>query len=380
MAVDTANRSEEGAVLREPLPPRPPRRWRRRLLVALGVFAALLAVAVVTIVIVVHRLNTPKAVPKGWHPPTSLPQSASPAIPPGNLVFDSNRTGNYEVWTMNSDGGDLRQLTHDSTEDSWWARLSPDRRTILFYRTPKGVHDRDYSETSLWAMAADGTDPVELRPAGLDGWVLQGHAEWSPDGRQLVMFGGSRFSPQIWITDYLGGDPRAVTRRAGSNVDPSWSPDGRTIAFVGCPGSLCLPSRHEIYTVSSNGTNLVRITDDSLEDNDPYFSHDGKQLAWLTKVSGGLLSVGTWDIRLVPVRRVGARVDVAKGARPRYLLDPRADAINSKPSWSLDDQTIYFHRARGNLSAGFQIWAVRVDGTGLRQLTSPPGSSEYPGT
>jgi len=371
-----------------PIPPSSPRyqpkrhrSWKRVALIVVVTLGVVLVASVIVIAIVVHRLNTPAAVPPSWRPPAVLPRAVTPTIPPGNLVFDSNRTGNYEIWTMNAEGGDPQRLTNDPAYDSWWARISPDRRTILFYRTPAGTHDRDYSKTSLWAMAADGTNLVELRPAGLDGWVFQGHAEWSPDGSQLVMFGGSRFSPQIWITNNLGGDPRAVTQRGGSNVDPSWSPDGRTIVFVGCPGSLCLPNDHEIYTIPAAGRVPTRITYDNLPDNDPYFSHNGRELAWLTKLSGGLLSVGTWDIRLLPVTQTGSQVTAATGAQPKLLLPDKDNAINSKPSWSLDDQTIYFHRAIGSLKGGFQIWAINVDGSNLRELTAGQGgSNEYPGT
>jgi Tol biopolymer transport system component len=347
------------------------------LAVGFGVF---LLTLVVVAAVIIHRLNTPQTVPASWHPPTALPRSTGVPIPPGNLVFDSNRTGNYEIWTMMSTGGDAHQLTADRAYDSWWPRLSPDRRTILFYRTPKGVHDRNYSLTSLWAMAADGTREVELRPAGLGGWVLQGHAEWSPDGTQLVMFGGSRFSPQIWVTDDLGRRPRAVTNRGGSNVDPSWSPNGRTIAFVGCPGSFCLPSDHEIYTIAVTGGQATRITYDTLEDNDPYFSRDGRQLAWLTKTSGGIFSLGTWNIRRQAVIKKDGRVEAAPRTHPVSVV-PGNDAINSKPSWSLDDTTIYFHRAGGGIAGGFQIFAINVNGTDLRQITiGTGGSNEYPGT
>ena len=128
-------------------------------------------------------------------------------------------------------------------------------------------------------MGADGSDPVELRPAGLDGWVQQGHAEWSPDGTQLVMFGGDHFSPQIRITDALGQHPRTLTDRKGTNVDPSWSPDGRTIVFVGCPGSFCTPSSHEIYTIPATGGPATRLTHDGTQDNDPYFSHQ-RHASW----------------------------------------------------------------------------------------------------
>ncbi len=59
-----------------------------------------------------------------------------PKVPKGNLVYDSNRTGTYEIFTMPADGSTSTQLTDDPAWDSWWAKLSPDRTTILFYRTP----------------------------------------------------------------------------------------------------------------------------------------------------------------------------------------------------------------------------------------------------
>ena len=218
-------------------------------------------------------------------------------------------------------------------------------------------------------MAANGTHQEELRPAGLDGWVIQGHAEWSPSGKQLVMTGGSRVNPQIWITNNLGGDPRSVTHRGGSNLDPSWSPDGMTIVFIGCPSSFCLPNDREVYTISTAGTGATRITDDNLQDNDPYFSHSGTELAWLTKMTGGVLSVGTWNIRMIPVHEEGDLVSALAGAKPRVLVPDQNKAIDSKPSWSLNDQTIYFHRAIGDFKHGFQIWAISPNGTDLREIT-----------
>jgi Tol biopolymer transport system component len=366
-----------------PVPPpfAPPRRtpWKKVVLIVGAVLLTLFVALVVVVLIILHRLNTPATVPASWRPPSALPRSAAVGVAPGNLVFDSNRTGNYEIWTMGPDGTGARELTHDPAYDSWWARLSPDRHTILFYRTPAGTHDHDYSKTSLWAIGADGTDPVELRPAGLDGWVQQGHAEWSPDGTQLVMFGGDRFKPQIQISDDLGQHPRAVTDRKGTNIDPSWSPDGRTVVFVGCPGSFCTPSSHEIYTVPAAGGSVTRLTHDGVQDNDPYFSHRGDQLAWLSKISGGLLEQGVWDIRIMPVVQTGNAVTAAPGAEPRRIIGD--DNINSKPSWSFDDQTIYFHRAVYGVKRGFQIWAVHPDGSDLRELTADAGgSNEYPGT
>src|SRR5947209_2461345 len=74
--------------------------------------------------------------------------SAAPTLATDRLLFDSDRTGNFEIMSMRTDGTDPQRMTTDPRYDSWWPKPSPDRATILFYRTPAGTHDRDYTKTS----------------------------------------------------------------------------------------------------------------------------------------------------------------------------------------------------------------------------------------
>ena len=246
--------------------------------------------------------------PAGDSQKPSLPPSSTP-MASGLIVFNSNRSGNHEICVMNPDGSAVKELIHDGRYDSWWPRVSPDRRHILFYRNAKSKRKEDYSQTALWVMAADGSGITELRPVGMDGWGSQGHAEWSPDGKQLVMFGGPRrHNPQISITSNAGGEPRQITNRSGTNLDPSWSPDGKQIVFVGCPAAICFSGDYEIYTVAVSGDQpAVRRTFDNLRDHDPYFSPDGKHVAWLTQTAGMFASppAGSWSIRIAQADSAG---------------------------------------------------------------------------
>jgi Tol biopolymer transport system component len=285
-----------------------------------------------------------------------------PRIAEGNVIFDSNRTGNYEIFTMPGDGSTWTQLTSDPAWDSWWAKLSPDRTTILFYRTPAGVHDSDYTKTSLWTMAADGSNLRLLRPAGTDGWTYQGHGDFSPSGTKIVMFGGSASNPQIWTTGLDGTNPVALTNRPGQNLDPAWAEDG-SIVFISCPTWDCRRRSFEVYRLPAGGGDPVRLTDDGYQDQDPHLSPDGSTIALLTRLTW---NPDLWDIRVGPV-----------GQPPHRLVGD--DNINSKPNWTRDGQSILFHRAVAGSVRGFQVWAVSPDGTNLRCLTTlQPGQNEYP--
>lgn len=297
------------------------------------------------------------------------PPPGSEPLPDGAIVFDSDRTGTFEIFVLEGPEGEHRQLTDDEQTDAWWGRLSPDRRTILFYRTPAGVHDRDFTKTALWSMNADGSEQTELRPAGLDGWVLQGHAEWSPDGEALVMFGGPRGrSPQLYITGPDGRDAQQLTDRGGQNLDPVWSPDGQTIWFVACPSSVCFPDDYEIYRMPAEGGEPERITSDNLRDHDPYVSPDGRRVAWLTQTSTEG-PVGQWNIR----------IQDTDGGPVTMVTDD--EAVNSRPEWTRDGSRILFHRLEPASGRGFQLYSIRPDGTDMTPLTEDaPGINEYPST
>lgn len=279
------------------------------------------------------------------------------------MVVDADGTGNYELFTMTVTGETPVQLTSDTRFDSWWPRLSPDRSRILFYRTPKGVHDTAYEQASLWTINADGTGIRQLRARGLDGWTFQGHAEWSPSGLEIVMIGSAVGSLQIFITDAWGNSARQITSRPGLNLDPSWSPDGRTIVFVGCASATCGENDFEIYSIAASGGVATRLTNNQLRDHDPYFSPDGRTIAWLERTDPA--GLGVWNIRIMNADGSGQRPVTNDGQ------------INSKPNWSTNGSLIYFHRFAYAVGK-WDIYSIRPDGTGMTRITSAGGNVEFP--
>ena len=297
------------------------------------------------------------------HGATAGAVTTSTALSTSRLAFDSNRTGTWQVFTENLDGSSSTQLTWDPAYDSWWPKISPDRTHVLFYRTPAGTHDTDFTQTSLWVMDSTGGGVRRLLAAGAYGWALQGHAEWSPDGAHLVMFAGSSSSPQIVVTAADGTNPRVVRHREGSNLDPSWSPDGSRLLFVGCPGQVCLDSQYEVFSLRTDGTDERQLTSDAVRDHDPYFSPDGATVAWLRQTPDR-----SWSIFAMHADGGSKRAVVSDGI------------ITSKPAWSLDGSRLYFHRLDpGLLRVSYALYTARLDGSGLTRLgPAQQTSDEYP--
>jgi Tol biopolymer transport system component len=298
----------------------------------------------------------------------------APTLAADQLVFDSTRSSvNHEIFVMKTDGSSASRLTNDAAYENWWPRVSPDRTRVLFYRAPAGKPE-DYAQASLWVMNADGSGATQLRAQGQDGWTLQGHGEWSPDGTRIAMFGSVGAALEIFVTDASGESPVQYTSRGGVNTDVSWSPDGSKLLFNGCPGTPCVPSSYEIYVMPAVPlAAATRLTTDTVASYDPYFSPDGHKLAWLVNVDpaanvipGTATSLGRWAIRIAD----------AAGDHASYLIDD--GNINSKPAWSLDGQTIYFHRMIPP-DYRFKVFRIGPDGSGLRDLTAgAQGISEHP--
>ncbi|MDP7071117.1 MAG: hypothetical protein QF561_07190, partial [Phycisphaerales bacterium] len=106
-------------------------------------------------------------------------------------------------------------------------QISPDGKTVLFARQHAGPKNTKVS--NLWAVPAEGGTP-RIMTSGDKG----GHGRWSPDGTQIAFISGrDGGTMQIRLLPSGGGESSALTKLPGGSIAGfSWSPDGRSIAFL----------------------------------------------------------------------------------------------------------------------------------------------------
>ena len=157
----------------------------------------------------------------------------------GRIIYSSVEDGDADIYSIDPDGSDKLQLTHNSVPDTQPA-WSPDGQSIAFVRESHGV-------PAVWVMNADGSDGRHL--------VEGTNPAWSPDGT-MIAFAGSRQvlaptqadSSEPWVQDLsvvvaATGDSWQVTDAASDDAwapwvrwvsyrEPVWSPDGTGLAFI----------------------------------------------------------------------------------------------------------------------------------------------------
>jgi Tol biopolymer transport system component len=134
--------------------------------------------------------------------------------PDGRIVYSSAASGNPDIWLMNADGTNQKQLTMDARGD-FLPSVTSDGRYIVFVSERAGP-------TNIWRMNIDGTDPRRL---------TDGMGEYTPslssDG-QWVTYYSEGESPGVWKAPITGGAPSLIYD--GYLSHPTLSPDGKMIA------------------------------------------------------------------------------------------------------------------------------------------------------
>ncbi len=134
----------------------------------------------------------------------------------GPILFVSDKSGTWQLWSMNEDGSDVKQLTHDPAFWITEARWSPDASKIVFTSRDDRLNPRDRGQ-ALYVMNADGTGRYKLTNPPLEAfhYPLDTKPVWSPDGKRIAF---SRLMPpevsgdhDIFIIDVEGKSERRIT-------------------------------------------------------------------------------------------------------------------------------------------------------------------------
>ena len=236
---------------------------------------------------------------------------------------------NGDIYVVNADGTGRTRLTRDPAEefDPAW---SPDGTKIAFSRfTGKRFQ--------IFVMNADGSGATQLTSAD----TRASDAAWSPDGTRIA-FTRCGVTCDVYVMRADGSGERRLTQGERPGEDsPTWSPDGRALAFVDIGG---------IFTMSSSGGVWHRVTDGPADDSNPAWSPVGPQIAFDT--SRGLFN---GDIYVVSVTGKGMRA----------ITD--SAALDSNPAWSADGRSIAFMR-KAKKTAQARVWVVNANGTAPTNL------------
>ena len=153
------------------------------------------------------------------------------------LLFASNRTGNYELYSIRIDGTGLVRLTTNPAADGS-PSVSPDGKRIAFTSDRSGHFD-------IYTMNMDGSGVTRLTTSSAD----DTDPDWSPDGSKIAFTSTRTGDFEIFSMSASGSSQTNLTDDPTyHDLDPSWSPDGSQIAFWALADADA-----DVWTMASTG-------------------------------------------------------------------------------------------------------------------------------
>jgi TolB protein len=253
-----------------------------------------------------------------------------PSVFMSQIAFASNRTGNWEIWLMDWDGAQQRQITQHkalSILPSW----APDNERMVYTSFYRGTSD-------MYVISRRGGARTRVHT----GLGLNTSATFSPVSNDIAFVGSTNGNPDIYLVKDDGSNLRRLTSTGSIESTPEWNPNGRQIAFTSGRGGT-----PQIYVMDAEGTNVRRISFEGEWNDDAVFSPDGERIAYTSRVGR------SFQIRIANLVTGESRIVAGEGS-------------NEQPTWSPDGQWIAF---QSNRSGKWQVYRMRVDGSDLLQLT-----------
>lgn len=250
------------------------------------------------------------------------------------IAFIRSFRGNDEIFLIDSDGRNIRQLTFSKTlimSPSW----SPDGNSLAY----SSLNGND------WLIMM--TNITTGQSVDISQWPgLNSTPDWSPTNPGVIAFTSSRDgNAEIYTCRTSGKDIRRLTNHRRIDSSPTWSPDGSKIAFISDRTGNPL-----IYIMNSDGTNPHRLTaTPNAYEGSPCWSPRGNRIAF------------------VMMSDYGFDIATASPSGEDVIVLTFAQGSNENPHWSPDGLRIVFTSTR--VTGIKRLFIMNWDGSNVRPLT-----------
>lgn len=284
---------------------------------------------------------------------STAPAQASFPGQNGRIVFASNATGDYDLYTMNADGSGAVNLTRSPARDDYHAEWSADGNRIAFESGPTGTAALGFAFNDIWVMNADGSEPKRLTgAAGRDG-----HPSWSPDGDRIAFLSYRDGDGDIYTIRPDGSDLRQLTNLPDDEARPRYSPDGNKLTYTRRVGLGF--GGFSIHTIHADGTQDRQLTPASMEAAGSDWSPHGNRLVLHDNFCA---TCAFSDILVMKANGKGA-TELTTGF-----------GNNIEASWSPDGRSLLFeHIADPTAARNADVYVMSADGDQRTNLTRSPG-------
>jgi TolB protein len=207
-----------------------------------------------------------------------------------NRMTAANPTGDFEIFVMNADGSNVRQVTFNLNDDGRPA-WSPDGGMLVIEHQMFSPAEEatGLSNHDVWRMRSDGSHQQDLTPDPSD----EQQADWSPDGAKIAFTTTAPDGDSAVYKMKPDGSHKRRLTDSGLDAGPSWSPDSRRLAFFSERDGA---GNAEVYVMSADGHGQTRLTFEPAGDALPAWSPDGRKLLFATDRNATDVNPDNFDI------------------------------------------------------------------------------------
>ncbi len=253
------------------------------------------------------------------------------------IYFVSDRTGHKEIWSMDPDGSNQKQITSFKSI-SIMPAVSPDGSKIAFTSFARG-------NPAIFILSTETGRRLSFYNQVAS---LNATPDFTPDGKQLLYASSASGYAQIYVANLDGSGLKRISSSRAIEVEPKVNPKtGSDIVFVsGRTGP------QQIFRMNFDGTGVERLTNGEGEASNPSWNPDGQHIAfsWTRGYATGNFNLFLMDV-----------------ATRQYDQLTHSEGRNENPSWAPDGRHLVFMSTR---SGSHQIYTMLADGTQVRQLTT----------